>query len=66
LAGSLDPAALDAAACGLFPDELEKSRKRFFLKKEAKTLAPWPMRRLEYNRSEAKVFWFFFSKKNRS
>jgi hypothetical protein len=45
-------------------------RKRFFLKKEAKTFAPgaaqaWRKIRDEL-KSVAKVFWFFFSKKNAS
>jgi hypothetical protein len=44
---------------------MEKRRKRFFLKKEAKTLATWRTGRFGYNPLAANVFWFFLSKKNR-
>jgi hypothetical protein len=39
--------------------------KRFFLKKEAKTFAYWCARCRSLNAMRTKVFWFFFSKKNR-
>jgi hypothetical protein len=42
-----------------------EARKRFFLKKAAKTLASWPIRQPPNNPLRTKVFWFFFSKKNR-
>jgi penicillin-binding protein 1C len=43
---------------------VSEARKHFFLKKEAKTFARWcPPRRNMYALI-AKVFWFFFSKKN--
>jgi hypothetical protein len=42
-----------------------KGRKRVFLKKEAKTFAPWGARCPAANPMKSKVFWFFFSKKNR-
>jgi hypothetical protein len=46
-----------------------KKRKRFFLKKEAKTFATGAAQECGKARDEvgavAKVFWFFFSKKNR-
>jgi hypothetical protein len=38
--------------------------KRFFLKKEAKTLANWLARQSGQNALRARVFWFFFAKKN--
>jgi hypothetical protein len=38
--------------------------KRFFLKKEAKTFARWHARCGTACAKQAKVFWFFFSKKN--
>jgi len=43
----------------------KKGGTRFFLKKEAKTFANW--RWLPWRRQPQveKVFWFFFSKKNR-
>jgi hypothetical protein len=41
-------------------------RKRFFLKKEAKTLALWRVAASPLTPSKAKVFWFFFAKKNAS
>jgi hypothetical protein len=45
-----------------------KNRKRFFLKKEAKTFANGAVQRQRRMRRAAgpvaKVFWFFFSKKN--
>jgi hypothetical protein len=40
------------------------ARKRFFLKKEAKTSAYWRARYGSLNAMRTKVFWFFFSKKN--
>jgi hypothetical protein len=43
-----------------------KARKRFFLKKEAKTFAPLSRAPQQARDSKAKVFWFFFSKKNPS
>jgi hypothetical protein len=43
-----------------------KARKRFFLKKEAKTFAHKAIRRCHRKPLIAKVFWFFFSKKNPS
>jgi hypothetical protein len=49
----------------LEPREQEESKDFFFEKKKQKTFAIWaePARRV---RSQvAKVFWFFFSKKNR-
>jgi hypothetical protein len=39
-------------------------RKRFFLKKEARTFANLCTRWIDANALVAKVFWFFFSKKN--
>jgi hypothetical protein len=39
-------------------------RKRFFLKKEAKTFASLARALTQRARQRAKVFWFFFSKKN--
>jgi hypothetical protein len=44
---------------------LQPERKRIFLKKEAKTFANCGTRRINANSPGAKVFWFFFSKKNR-
>jgi hypothetical protein len=41
-----------------------KVRKHFFLKKEAKTFAPWCARWRNARAKTAKVFWFFFPKKN--
>ena len=38
--------------------------KRFFLKKEAKTFTNWGARQPQRASQGAKVFWFFFSKKN--
>jgi hypothetical protein len=40
------------------------ARKRFFLKKEAKTFAYWCARCGSLDAMRTKVFWFFFSKKN--
>jgi hypothetical protein len=40
------------------------ARKRFFLKKEAKTFPYWCARCGSLNTMRTKVFWFFFSKKN--
>ena len=40
------------------------ARKRFFLEKEAKTFAHWGARWIQRAPQVAKVFWFFFSKKN--
>jgi hypothetical protein len=42
-----------------------EGRKRFFLKKEAKTFANGRTRWGNANLMKTKVFWFFFSKKNR-
>jgi hypothetical protein len=42
----------------------ESKRKDFFLKKEAKTFATLSRARRRLRDSVAKVFWFFFSKKN--
>jgi hypothetical protein len=44
---------------------LGKEEKAFFLKKEAKTFALWRARWVNAHTLKAKVFWFFFSKKNR-
>jgi hypothetical protein len=44
--------------------KLSEERKRFFLKKEAKTFANYSARSNAVS-IIAKVFWFFFSKKNR-
>jgi hypothetical protein len=41
-----------------------KGKEGFFLKKEAKTFARLSRTRRRARDSEAKVFWFFFSKKN--
>jgi hypothetical protein len=41
-----------------------KGRKRFFLKKEAKTFAHQGTRCIQRVPKGSKVFWFFFSKKN--
>jgi hypothetical protein len=41
-----------------------QARKRFFLKKEAKTFIHEMVRCRNANVNIAKVFWFFFSKKN--
>jgi hypothetical protein len=43
----------------------EVGRQRFFLKKEAKTFVIWRARWGNAHVLVAKVFWFFFSKKNR-
>jgi hypothetical protein len=40
-------------------------QKNFFLKKEAKTFARWRERSGSAGAKVAKVFWFFFSEKNR-
>jgi hypothetical protein len=55
----------------VIPGEVETdpsaARKRFFLKKEAKTFPYWCARCGSLNALNAmrtKVFWFFFSKKN--
>jgi hypothetical protein len=40
-------------------------RKRFFLKKEAKTFCEFAYAVRQRETPIAKVFWFFFSKKNR-
>jgi hypothetical protein len=59
---------LGLPAGGIIPGAVETdpsaARKRFFLKKEAKTFAYWcaPCGSLDAMRT--KVFWFFFSKKN--
>jgi hypothetical protein len=37
-----------------------EARKRFFLKKEAKTFARWRARWINGIPLESKVFWFFF------
>jgi hypothetical protein len=42
-----------------------KARRRFFLKKEAKTFATLGTGCRYAPNKIAKVFWFFFSKKNR-
>jgi hypothetical protein len=44
---------------------LGEGRKRFFLKKEAKTFLNWRTYWGDGGAASAKVFWFFFSKKNR-
>jgi hypothetical protein len=44
--------------------DAEEDRKRFFLEKEAKTFAHWGTRCVHRVPQCAKVFWFFFSKKN--
>jgi hypothetical protein len=43
----------------------EKGSKRFFLKKEAKTFIHWALPVDPDSDKWIKVFWFFFSKKNR-
>jgi hypothetical protein len=43
-----------------------KARKRFFLKKEAKTFAHKAIRRCHRKPLIAKVFWFFFQKRTLS
>jgi hypothetical protein len=54
--GVLIPGAVETAQ--------SKARKRFFLKKEAKTFASLCARCGSLNAMRTKVFWFFFSKKN--
>jgi hypothetical protein len=44
---------------------LNTARKRFFLKKEAKTFISKAAHRRNAETIIAKVFWFLFSKKNR-
>jgi hypothetical protein len=49
---------------GAVETDASVARKRFFLKKEAKTFAYWCARRGSLSTMRTKVFWFFFSKKN--
>jgi hypothetical protein len=57
-----------AGCCGVKHEhnaKIREVRKAFFLKKEAKTLATRDARGPDANPMKAKVFWFFFPKKNR-
>jgi uncharacterized OB-fold protein len=56
--------AVEGVILGAVVTDPSAARKRFFLKKEAKTFAYWCARCGSLHAMRTKVFWFFFSKKN--